>query len=403
MFLWCKFFIKEESDMLKNLLIIFIGSLLAACINITNINPISSYLIVILLIKFIYKRNLIRTSFEFAILLCFVMILQLVSIYVFEKSTGKIYSGDFLIEICIGIGNSLLITIFHYFASYKKKHTDKIIESKAIYYFSINVGIYIVISKLIWVYDYNFILNNLEIYIICLMIIFLLQIYLYFHIVKITEEKKILEVQNGYIPIINNTIEELKRKQHDFKNQINTINGIIEVSDEKQIKSKLKEYMKVLIYSNKDTEGILYINNIIIKAILYNAISEAEKLNIKFIYKVSNTFSVHEIEDYELSDIINNLLNNAFEAVQMQENDTNDKLVIINILNEDNKNVIEVKNNGIPIKAEDINKIFKRGFSTKNGECRGYGLYNVKKTVEHNNGEIQLFFQDEYTVFKVLF
>ena len=50
---------------------------------------------------------------------------------------------------------------------------------------------------------------------------------------------------------------------------------------------------------------------------------------------------------------------------------------------------IEVRNNisGLDIKNEDVEKFFKKGFSSK-GINRGYGLYNVKKIINKHNGSI---------------
>ncbi|MPN03004.1 Sensor protein CitS [bioreactor metagenome] len=112
---------------------------------------------------------------------------------------------------------------------------------------------------------------------------------------------------------------------------------------------------------------------------------------------MDNNLKELNINDYELSEVLNNLLDNAFEAV-----DNNNREVILRITNEDGKYIIEIRNKGTTIKPENISKIFKRGFSTKEGKNRGYGLHNVKKIVEHIGGEIQLFFEGDYTIFKVL-
>ncbi|NMM61772.1 GHKL domain-containing protein [Clostridium sp. P21] len=50
----------------------------------------------------------------------------------------------------------------------------------------------------------------------------------------------------------------------------------------------------------------------------------------------------------------------------------------------------------------DISSILKKGFSTK-GENRGYGLYNVKKIVKNSGGKLQLFFENDQIIFKILF
>ncbi len=161
----------------------------------------------------------------------------------------------------------------------------------------------------------------------------------------------------------------------------------------------MKEYIYTLNCSTKSLDDILYINDPIVGAIIYNKLCKAKKNNIKFLYFVNTDLKELRFKSYELSEILNNLLDNAFEAV---ENSINKK-VILNITFENNNNILEIKNEGIPINITNISKIFKRGFSTKKGNNRGYGLYNVKKIVEQNGADIQLFFEDNYTIFRILF
>ena len=128
--------------------------------------------------------------------------------------------------------------------------------------------------------------------------------------------------------------------------------------------------------------------------------SEANRLNIKLLFNVTNNSLENSLNDYEISDILNNLLDNAFEAIK---NSSNDKVVILNICTEGSNNIVEVKNSGITIKPENISNIFDIGFSTKEGKNRGYGLYNIKKIVEKTGSDLQLIFEDNYTVFKISF
>ena len=196
------------------------------------------------------------------------------------------------------------------------------------------------------------------------------------------------------------SVEETRRRQHDFKNHLNTINAIVEVSSEKEVKNELRKYIMSLKYSNDIIEDIIYIDNIIIKAIIYNKLCDADRLNIKFLFNVTNNSLDNSLNDYEISDILNNLLDNAFQAVK---NGTKDKTVILNICEEGNDNIVEVKNSGRTIKPDNIENIFKRGFSTKKGDNRGYGLFNIKEIAKKKGSDIQLSFEDDYTVFKMSF
>lgn len=399
---WSNFDLKIKNSVIKNLIIILISSFILIITPYTPIhyNTFFSYLSVIILVKFIYNKPLIKTIVEFFIFIFFISILELIAI-MSMNFIGSEYSSNFKSNISIAVSILFFTILICNFIPKKAIYHISKLNFNILYYFIINLGVYILISKLIWEYDNSLILDNLAIFIIILSIMFLLNLSLYCYITKITEEKKILEIQKQYNPILMDIIEEVRRRQHEFKNYLNTINGIIEVSNEKELRYELKNYMKSLNFSTKSLEDIVYIDNIIIKSVVYNKLCESERLNIKFLYDVSNDLLEDKLNDYEISDILNNLLNNAFEAVQVRNK--NDRVVILNIFTEGDKNVLEVKNSGITINKKNIENIFKLGFSTKEGKNRGYGLYNIKKIVERNGGNVQLYFDDNYTVFRLLF
>ncbi|MPN56074.1 Sensor protein CitS [bioreactor metagenome] len=101
--------------------------------------------------------------------------------------------------------------------------------------------------------------------------------------------------------------------------------------------------------------------------------------------------------DYEVVEILTNLIDNGFEALEKYPGE---KCLTVKTYFEENMNILEVSNSGV-IKAEDINNIFKRGFTTKGKVGRGLGLYNVKKIVEGNGGRVQLSLEENKTVFKL--
>src|SRR3712207_3783348 len=94
---------------------------------------------------------------------------------------------------------------------------------------------------------------------------------------KLIDIKKEFEIKNRYEPITDNMIEEIQRRQHDFKNNINTINGIIETSHDCELRNKLRGYMDSLDVLSINLGEIMYIKNSILKAIIYTKICEAKR------------------------------------------------------------------------------------------------------------------------------
>jgi two-component system sensor histidine kinase AgrC len=373
MILWNKFFLKENNNWFKNIFIMTVSAVIAVMLSYTKLHydMIIVYFIIIILLKFLYNKSLIKTLLEFLVLACVIILLQSVNLAIINLIGSK-YSDNFMLNMSVFLIDLFLVTLTCFFISHKKTTGTFNLDNNALYYFIVNLGICVIFSKLIWEINKDLILNNLFIFILILSLIIILNLSLYYHIVKITEEKKILEVQNKYNPILTDIIEDIRRRQHDFKNYLSTINGIVEVTSEKEIKYELKKYIKSVNFSNRSIEDIIHIDNIVIKSIIYNKLCEADKSNIKFLFNIRNNSLAGILNDYEISDIINNFLNNAFEEVKKDSD--KDKIVILNILTEENKSILEIKKTGMPILEENINNVFRRGFSTKEGEIEDMDL-----------------------------
>ena len=279
----------------------------------------------------------------------------------------------------------------------KKINIDRFINKyKIINIVLINIYLIFIIFKVLK--DREVLYKGLYIEIvIILLIVIAINIYFYMYLFQIFKVKKELEIQLSYNPLVNNLIDDLRANEHEYKNHLNTIYSLVQVATLEEIKEKVKEYIGDL-ESNKSLEGLLQVNSIIIKAILYEKIIQADNENINFKYLVLSNFLKAGIDDSEKSIVINNLLNNSFEAVR----DLKIKNVELRIEEKDNKSYIQVINNTNNINEGQLKNIFSKGYSTK-GNMRGYGLYNIKKIVDKHHGNIQLSLEKEYLIITIIF
>ncbi|NMM61510.1 GHKL domain-containing protein [Clostridium sp. P21] len=399
MILWCKFSLNKDKKILNNLCIVFFYSCVQTivCSLFTYYGILIKYIILALLICFFYGKSFIESSMEVCIYSIVIIILQLITIYVLKVLVKDFNYIFFRFQLSVQVVLLLFSIVINYCVPNKKIYSITKINSRIVYYIILNFVGYILVFKIIWQYNKNLILNNMITFIIMLIFIVILNFFLCYYIAKVSEEKKIVGMYEKYHPIVENIIEEIRAKQHDFKNYLNTINGIIQVSKEEELKSVLLKYIKSVNYSAKCIDDIMYIDNSIVRAIIYSKRCEAEKKNINFSYYINNNLLEWKLKEYELSDILNNILNNAFEAVS----DDSDKSVILKIFKDKDKNIIETKNSAISLAIPSINEMFNRGFSSKSGKNRGYGLYNIKKIVQSNGGNIELSFDNYYVCFKI--
>ena len=127
----------------------------------------------------------------------------------------------------------------------------------------------------------------------------------------------------------------------------------------------------------------------------------ALKQNILFIYRLEGNMPFYPMENYVLIEILGNLIDNAIEAAH--EFEGVDKKVILEIGCENEKAFLEVKNTGKPINIEMLDKIFKKGYSTKENTGRGYGLYNVKMLAQKYKASIEVSHSRGFTSFRLVF
>lgn len=328
-------------------------------------------------------KNLIISEMLISMIVGFSI--QSISIIAFYIITGEAH-GFVIIKILISVVSILA------FAFLSKKIIDKfkldletfIEDNITIYNIIINIFILFIIFKI--VNDSKNIESIIVIEILILAIINM-ALNIIFYQSKFNKSIKIkdIQVKDAYNPLINDIIDNIRANEHEYKNHLNIIYSIIQVSkDVNEVKERAKKYIGEL----EDTSilnSVIRIENTIIKAIIYNKLIECEQLGIKLRYSIIGELDNLELNDTELTIVLSNLLNNAIEATKQMDC----KSIELSIIKEENFFEIEIKNNidNFGFKEQHIQGFFKKGVSTK-GKGRGYGLYNVKKIVEKYKGEV---------------
>ncbi|MGG7159862.1 sensor histidine kinase [Clostridium baratii] len=217
---------------------------------------------------------------------------------------------------------------------------------------------------------------------------------------KELNEKHKLQMENNFRPILEDYIHKLRANEHEYKNHLNAIYSIIQVSDEKEIKSNINKYIGN-IKENNHLNNLLYVDNTILKAILYSKMSLAEEKGIDIKYDITSNLEDIDLDDMDLVVVLSNLLNNAIEGVEGTENPWIN-VVISELNNKDKKEyIIRVSNSVNDINQIDLSSITNKGTTTK-GENRGYGLYNVKKLIKKVNGNILIEMEKDSIIIEVI-
>lgn len=389
---------KKDLTAIRLLSAILSISILTTVSDYIHLNFIISYIFTILLIKIIYKDRLKDTLLRFLIIVIIDMLLQLIISSVTDELMINYYTKVIIIESI----EFLIILLSAKLGLFNSSIFSKISSKISIYFTSI-FAIYSIILKILWNYDNELILNNIYLSICIIGILSISQILIYRCIIKETKEKEKLRTSNEYNAVIDEIVQEIKRRQHDFINYKNTILGIVNVLDDKDIKPSIIKYMNAETSTDNNINQLIYIDNVVIRSIIYSSICKADKYNITFDYKIENNVIDNILNYNETSNVLSNLLNNAFDENMKIE--CLNKSIIVEISFRNNESHLIVTNSLSKHNTPNLNDIFKKGYSTKNKnhDSRGYGLYNVQQIVKSHNGKIKLELHNEELTFDIYF
>jgi two-component system CitB family sensor kinase/two-component system sensor histidine kinase DctS len=185
---------------------------------------------------------------------------------------------------------------------------------------------------------------------------------------------------------VNQIVDALRANTHEFLNKIHVILGLVQLGEyvevEKYLKSVISRQQKVI------TSVVRNIKDSKVAGLIFGKISRASELGINIIIddrtKVDKKHG--RIESTVFIKIVGNLLENAFFAMKDKESE---KIVNLFIFEDENEIFIEVEDRGRGIEKENIERIFQKGYSTKEGSD-GTGLYLVYNTVNEFDGSIEV-------------
>ena len=200
--------------------------------------------------------------------------------------------------------------------------------------------------------------------------------------------------------------EMAKQVAHEIKNPLTPMRLTVQSFQRKfdpndpDLKQKLNDYSKTLIqqidtmssvasaFSNfasmpaQQNETLNVVNVVELTLDIFNEdyiVFESEEKEI-----------ISKMDRAQLIRVITNLVKNAIQSIPENQSE---KTILVSVKKEENNVLILVKDNGIGIEAENIDRIFEPKFTTKNSGM-GLGLGIIKNIIENYKGSIT--FETEY-------
>lgn len=199
-------------------------------------------------------------------------------------------------------------------------------------------------------------------------------------------EKEIqLQEQAQYVKAFEEQLDRVRFKQHDIKNHLSAIYGMMEETKDSNKNFPLqKEYYDYLL-DDKDYKRLVKGRNPIFTGFLNNKIQDMEAKEIDFQYEFAYINLESDLSVYEWIEVIGILLDNAVEAIENQPKEL--KKIYMELCQNEDQIILKVSNISRYISNIESTAFFQNGYSTK-GKGRGIGLTKVKELVLQNNGEI---------------
>ncbi len=375
------------------ILYIVVASVLIALVNFLHLSDIISHMLctiisIVALYLYFYvnqAKNIASCAMIYFTISLMMIVLQLAGVVMLNQILGNMeytFSNGLLSQVvCLGL--VLVLTRFVPFSLF-----DIFIEERNPV-FSVIMTASFVLSygiTILWYIDVSNITNViLEIILVVLFAIVINTVILREGFVSRNYKEK-LAIYDTYFPIIDDMIEEIRGKQHDYHNQIQTILAM--KRDEAFTEKSIEDYIDE-INSNNIWKDLLKLDNKIISAFLYSKMLEIKNKEIKVKLTIQDFTMTSSYNSHQLVEMYGILIDNAIEAIENMHIEGELDLLI----DRDNGiNIFEVRNTYHYVSVAEINNYFSYGYTTKGNAPRGIGLHKLKKMLEHKKGTIDFYY-----------
>ena len=328
-----------------------------------------SYLLLILYIRFAYEKNWKDSILITLLTVVFVGIMELICSFPFIFVLNGRWS-DVANNLLASFGCMVLSWILVKFIPiwYVKKWCSRF---EVIY---ITVLLFSLLLMFMGIINFHMTLTlGLDDYILILLSIALIW-FLCMRLMKYRYEEK---VRKKYFDAFCSVIDQMKRRQHKFKNQMNVVYSMHRLyGDYYTLVTEQSKYLGKLADYELPTD-VLILGNPIVIAHLYEKLSEAQEAGIHIRLRLSCSLEKCKIDDIHLIEMLGTLLDNAIQDMEA----TKETEYLYIEVKQEGRIIIRVANPHREMQNYEMQRMFENGFSTK-GENRGIGLYNVRKLVQ---------------------
>ncbi|KMJ55868.1 histidine kinase [Bacillus sp. LL01] len=182
--------------------------------------------------------------------------------------------------------------------------------------------------------------------------------------------------------------DALRAQTHEFSNKLFTILGLLQLNRKKEAISFIKKENNI----QQDWIHFLLekVPDPMINAILLGKLNQAMEQRVEMVIEDGSqlTYPLEEHKRDLLLTALGNLIENAIDSAKTNHHSTRQVNVFFTDIGDDI--IFEIEDSGPGIPPDLANEIFTKGFSTKKGAHRGFGLALTKEALLVAGGNIYL-------------
>ncbi len=194
------------------------------------------------------------------------------------------------------------------------------------------------------------------------------------------------EIEKQYLDVLEQNNKNLKIFTHDIKNHLEQISNLTANAEISRYISKL--YGTVNQYNNIAISGNKILDVIISK---YNTLCANKNISISVNVKTAN---LTDIEDTDLSAILNNALDNAVEAAQQSKN----RMISVDIYTKKLFEMIKIQNS---CDVAPITQNRRLLTSKKEKSLHGFGIESITRTIKEYDGILDWSYDNDNKIFEL--
>ena len=201
------------------------------------------------------------------------------------------------------------------------------------------------------------------------------------------EQRRIREQQRTrllerYLPMVEELVGSVRARQHEFNNRMMAVSAAVSTADSLEDAQRAVAALTGGIALDRVDRELLKCDSKVISGMLFGKIKQAELRHIKVEIDLSGSFLHCSLPESDWVEIIGVLLDNALEAAAP------DDTIYLRLEDQDGALRFTVSNPCPPKSNTELAEMFRRGWSTKAEQGRGYGLFNVRQMVERRGGRL---------------